>query len=99
MGFWVDVPFAENVGMDHAGAENFKPASVFADAAAAAAAGGATYVDFHARFHERKIAGAKTGGDFLAEELGEKLFHRGHKIGKGDVFIDVNPFDLMEEDV
>ena len=46
-----------------------------------------------------KVAGAETGFHFCLEEFAPKFVHRGKEVGKGNVFIDVEAFDLMEENV
>ena len=62
-------------------------------------AGGAADIDFKARLNEREIAGAKAGFYFFAKEFVQEFIHRRKEIGKGDPFIDVKAFDLMEKDV
>ena len=61
--FGVDTAVFEDFGMDHAGAADFKPAGVLAEAAAGAVAVGALEVDFEAGLDEGKVAGAETGLD------------------------------------
>ncbi len=85
--------------MDHAGAADFEPARVFAETTAFAIAGGAGDVDFEPRLNEGKIAGTETGLHLCVEQFAEEFVHRGKEVGEGDVFIDVEAFDLMEEDV
>ena len=97
--FGIDAPFAENVGVDHAGAKDFQPACMLADAAAGAFAGNAADVYFEPWFNQGEIGGTVAGLHFLVEQFGEELVHRGEEIGEGDVFVDIKAFDLMEKDV
>lgn len=97
--FGVDVACFENVGMNHSCTENFEPAGVFANAAAGTFTGNASDVDFKAGFYKGKVAGAVAGLDGLVEEFGEKFVEGGKEVGKGDVSVDVKPFNLMEEDM
>jgi len=97
--FGIDAAVFEHFGMDHAGAEDFKPAGVFAEAAALGVAGDAGDVHFKSGFDEGKEAGTVACFDGRLEKLSEEFVHGGEEVGEGDVLIDIEAFDLMEEDV
>src|ERR1700675_1535894 len=103
--FGVVVDEAVDGGVDHAGAEEFDPTGAFALVAsaatcgrAAAAAEDAGDVEFDARLGERKVARAKAGFYPGAEELFDEIFDGAGEIAEGDVRIDGETFDLMEDE-
>src|ERR1700688_3048131 len=103
--FGVVVDEAVDGGVDHAGAEEFDPAGAFAfgadtatGACAATAAEDAGDVEFDARLREWKIAGAEAGFYAGAEELFYEIFDGAGEVAEGDVCIDGQAFDLMEDE-
>ena len=87
----------EDVGVDHAAAEEFDPAGVFALAAAFAAAEDAGDLHVGAGFGEGEEAGEEAGFDVRAEEGLHGVVERSLEIREGDVGVDAEAFDLMED--
>lgn len=85
--------------MDHPRAENLQPPAMLADAAPLALADGAAHVNFHAGLDEGEVARAKARFRFGAKEFCDELIEGGEKVGKGDVFIDIEGLELVEEDM
>src|SRR5579859_3207317 len=103
--FGVVVDEAVDGGIDHACAEKFDPTRAFALGAGAATGGRARAaaenagdIEFDARLGERKIAWAETRFYAGAEELFDEVFDGAGEIAEGDVRIDGQAFDLMEDE-
>src|SRR5580692_4638849 len=102
-GVVVDEPVDGRI--DHACTEEFDPAGAFAfraraagGACAAAAAEDAGDVELDARLGEREIAGAEAGFYPVAEELFYEILDGAGEVAEGDVGIDRQAFDLMENE-
>ena len=80
----------EDGGIDHAAAGDFDPAILFAF-------GFEFDVDFEAGFGEGEEVGAETDGGFGAEDFAEEVFEGALQVGEGDVFVDVEAFELIED--
>ncbi len=94
--FGVDVSFAQDVGVDHAGAEDFDPTGLFAEPTTFLSAEDAGDIDFDAGFGEGEEAGAEADfGVFSEEGLGEE-FEDSAQVGEVESFFDVESLDLME---
>src|ERR1700722_710224 len=103
--FGVIVDEAVDGGVDHAGTEEFDPTGAFALGASAATCGRATAaaedagdVEFDARLGKRKVAGAEAGFYPGAEELFDEIFDGAGEVAEGDVRVDGQTFDLMEDE-
>src|SRR5712664_1594118 len=84
-------------GIYHAGAEKFNPAGAFA-LRAGAAAENAGNIEFDARLGEREITGAEARFHAGAEKLFDEIFDGAGEIAKGDVGVDREALDLMEDE-
>ena len=95
----VDAAVFEDVGVDHAAAEDLDPAGVLAEVAAGAAADVAGDVHLGGGLGEGEVGGAQTDADLVAEhplgEVEEGLLH----IGKRHLLGHVEAFDLVEDAV
>ncbi len=80
----------EDGGIDHAAAGDFDPAILFAF-------GFEFDVDFETGFGEGEEVGAETDGGFGAEDFAEEVFEGTLQVGEGDVFVDVEAFELIED--
>ena len=87
----------EDGGVDHAAAEELDPAGVLALAAALAAAEDAGDLDVGGWFGEGEEAGEETGFDVAAEEGLHGVVEGALEVGEGDVGVDAEAFDLMED--
>src|SRR5580692_1310045 len=103
--FGVVIDEAVDGGIDHACAEEFDPARTFtlgadsaAGAGAATAAEDAGDVKLDARLCEWKITGTEAGFYARAEKLFDEVFDGAREIAKGDVGIDGEAFDLVEDE-
>lgn len=87
----------KHIGIDHSASEDFHPSGVLAERASFASAEIAADVHFGRRFSEGEEAGSETylgfGSEHLAGEVEESLV----QVGEGDVLVDIEGFDLMEE--
>ena len=86
----------KNIGMHHAGAENFDPTGITAGTAAFAAANAAGNIHFGAGFGKREITGTEADLTVFAEELTHHFEQRPFQVGHGDIFVDDKPFHLVE---
>ena len=82
--------------MYHAGAQDFNPASPFADVTAFSATLETRNIDFDRRLCEREEAWTETNLTRLTEQLFDERLERPFQVGHRDVFIDDEPFDLQE---
>ena len=87
----------EDVGIDHAAAQEFDPAGVFALAAALATAEGAADLDVGGGLGEGEEAGKEAGFDGRAEEGLHGVVKGAFKVGEGDAGADAEAFDLVED--
>ena len=87
----------EDGGVDHAAAEEFDPAGVFALAAAFAAAEDAGDLDVGGGFGEGEEAGEEAGFDVRPEQGFYGVVEGAFEVGEGDVGIDAEAFDLVED--
>jgi hypothetical protein len=87
----------EDGRVDHPAAEELDPAGVFALAAAFASAEDATDLHVGAWFGEGEEAGEEAGFDVVAEEGLHGVIERALEVGEGDVGVDGEAFDLMED--
>ena len=53
-------------------------------------------VAFHAGFGEREKVGAHTDRNGVSEEFHGKRLQCAFEVGKGNILVDIKPFDLME---
>ena len=70
----------KHLSVDHACAQYFYPARIFANSAALSAAIKARNVNLYARLCKRKIARSKTNGGLIAEYKFGKAFERALKV-------------------
>lgn len=96
--FGIVAAVAQDVGMDHAAAENFQPAGVFAHLTALAVAEEAGYVHLGAGFGEGEVAGAEAGLPVGTKHAAGELSQGAFEVSKGDVLADSQPFYLGELD-
>ncbi len=87
----------EDGGVDHAAAQEFDPAAVFALAAALASAEDAGDLNVGAGLGEGEEGREETGFDVAAEEGLHGVVERALEVGEGDVGVDAEAFDLMED--
>ncbi len=80
----------EDGGVDHAAAGDFDPAILFAF-------GFEFDVDLEAGFGEGEEVGAEADGGFGAEDFAKEVFEGALQVGEGDVFVDVEAFELIED--
>ena len=95
----VDAAGNEDVGVAHATAEDFNPTRVLADVAALATTDVARDVHLRRGLGEGEIRGTETHFGALTEELLHEVVQGLLQVGKGDAFIDVKTFNLMEDAV
>jgi hypothetical protein len=95
----VDIEVVEHFGMDHAAAQDFDPAGMFANAATDSAADAAVDVHFCTGFCEREIGRAETDADIFSEHFLYKEVKGLFQVGKRDVLVHIQPFGLVEETV
>jgi hypothetical protein len=87
----------EDCGIDHAAAEEFDPATVFALAAALASAEDAGDLHVGAGLGEREERWEEAGFDIRTEERFHGVVERALEIREGDVGVDAEAFDLVED--
>ncbi len=87
----------EDRGIDHAAAEQLDPAGVLALAAACASAEDAADLHVGRGLGEGEEAGEEARLDGRAEERLHGVIERALEIGEGDVGVDAEAFDLMED--
>src|SRR5579883_3515469 len=95
----IDADAPENIGIDHAAAEQFQPAAITASAAAAAFAKWALTVEFGAGLGEGEEVGTKTRFERFAEKRPDKSAQGSLQLSHGNVAIDKQTLDLMEKRV
>ena len=88
---------AEDVGIDHARAEQFDPAALLAGTAALASAERAGDGDLDAGFGEGEKRRAEAGFDRRAEQRLHGVVERSLQVAEGDVGIDAEAFELMKD--
>ena len=95
----VDAAVVEDVGIDHAAAENLDPAGVLAEVAAGAAADVAGDVHLGGRLREGEVGGAQADADLIAEhalgEVEQRLLH----VGKRHLLGHIQALHLVEDAV
>ena len=93
----VDIAAGKHVGMYHAGAEYLDPALALTEAAALASAGEAGHIDLSRRLGEGEVVGTEADLGFLAEHLFREHGEGAFEVRHGDVLIDNQSLDLVEE--
>ena len=94
--FRIDIASFEDVGIDHAGAQNLNPATPFAESAPLLATENTRDIDFDARFREREETRPQPNlGVFAEERLGKELKDT-TKMCQIEAFLNMKPLDLME---
>ena len=93
----IDAAAGEDVGMDHARAEDFDPAGAFADPAALAAAGRAGNVHFHAGLGEGEEGGAEPDLGFRPVYLMGEFLENPFQVAQGDALVHDEALHLMED--
>lgn len=94
--FRIVLDMMEYFGVDHAGTEDFKPATVFADSASFPTANDTGDIYLGARLGEREKTGSQPDADVFAEVLVNKDRQYSFQIPEGDSLVDHEPFYLVE---
>src|SRR5579885_1401552 len=85
--FGIVADLAQQLGMDHAGAENFQPAGMFAEAEALAIAENAANIDLGAWLCEWEVAAAEAQVAAFAEHLTREPLKAPFKISHRTIFV------------
>ena len=86
----------EDVGVDHATAQDLDPTRVFAEATALATANAAGNIRLGRWLGEGEEVGAEAGLALLAEERLDEVVERPLEIAEGDALVHDEALDLME---
>ena len=89
----------KHVGVHHSATEDFHPACLLAEGTTLAAADIAGDVHLGAGFGEGEVGGTQTNLGVGTKHLAGKGEEHLLEVGKGDVLVNVQAFDLMEEAV
>lgn len=93
----VDSGSLEDVRIYHAAAEDFEPASSFANVATLAMADVAAYVNLGRRLREREIGWTHTNLRIWTEHFAGEEQDGLSKVGESHVLVDIETFHLMED--
>lgn len=97
--FAVDAAGFQHIRIHHAAAEDLHPAGSFAERATYSAADITRDIHFGTGFGEGEIGRTKTNLRFGSEHLFGEIEQGFAQVGKADVLVDIQSFDLMEEAV
>ena len=92
----VDIACLKNSRMNHPASQHLKPARVFADVTALSPADGTADIHLGRWFCEWEVRRPEPDLGFFAVHLPGKKHQSLFEVGKRDVFINIEPFDLVK---
>ena len=95
----IDAASFENIRIDHTATEDLDPSGTLAEGASLAAAYVTAYIHLGRRFGEGEIRGTKTYFGLRTEHLTRESEKYLFEIGKRDIPVYIQSFDLMEKAV